>query len=80
MKLDKYLNEGKKPPVIDELGKFWVVTLPTEHSELEDIYFEADIFRMQLQFLGGLKKDEIVGIYKNHNKAKKHAEKLLGMK
>lgn len=81
--LEKYLiNElsGKhhmKFVGIDQVGEFWVVLIPTEDSILEDILFEANIFDMHLQFLGGLKASDIMGIYKNKAKAKKVAENLL---
>ena len=76
-KIDKYLNEGWEK-FIDEVGKFYIVTFPSDGSELYDIFFEADMQRMQLQFLGGLLPHQISGIYKSRAKAKKHAEKLIG--
>jgi len=68
------LNEAKR---VDEIGKFWVVTKPTKNSELVDILFETDLFGFVLQMKGGLKEDEVLGFYKNKEKAKKMAEKLL---
>lgn len=81
-KLDKYLNEGSGKSVFgykgpDEVGKFWVVTFPTQFSSLNDIFFEADIFDFALQLRGGLEVEEISGIFKNKAKAKKLAVKLL---
>jgi len=61
----------------DEIGKFWVVIKSTEFSELEDILFEADIFDMYLQIKGGLNPQDIIGLYKNKNKAKNKAIELL---
>ena len=81
-KVDKYLTElsgkssfGYKGP--DEVGKFWVVSYPTQFTELNDIFFEADIFDFALQLRGGLEVAEIAGIFKNSGKAKKLAVKLL---
>lgn len=68
------LNESKR---VDEIGKFWVVTKPTKNSELVDILFETDLFGFVLQMKGGLKEDEVLGFYKNKEKAKKMAEKIL---
>ena len=61
----------------DEVGRFWVVTKPTENSTLTDILFDADVFDMALQMLGGLKGESIVGVYKNKGKAAKIAKGLL---
>jgi len=76
---EKYLTEINNAGFkgFDGIGKFWVVTIPSEHSTLADIFFESDIFSMHLQFLGGLKVDEIDGIYKSKPKALKHAKNLM---
>lgn len=64
-----------------KLDKFWVVTKPTAHSELNDILFESTLNQskggMELQFKGGLTSDQIVGIYTEYEEAKKEAEKLM---
>ena len=57
----------------DEIGKFWVVTKPTPDSTLGDFLFQSDVFDLALQLRGGLKGNEIVGIYKNDIKAHKVA-------
>lgn len=64
--------------VVDQIGKFWVVTKPTNVSVLQDILFEADISYMMNQALGGLKTHDIAGIFKSEQQAKQQAEKLLG--
>lgn len=88
---EKILAENKKEIIVelsgkrqlnfngvDEVGTFYVVTEPSEYmNELLDIFFEANIFDMHLQFLGGLKGSEIVGIYKNKGKAMKKAKELI---
>ncbi len=63
----------------DEIGNFWVVTTPTEVSELGDILFEADIPYLYNQFRGGLKIEEIEGLfqYKDKVHAEKFAQSLL---
>ena len=65
---------------MSEIKKFWVVTTPTKNSELEDILFKTDIKGMQNQFLGGLTKEDIVGIYSTKTEAEKIAKNLMGKK
>lgn len=60
-----------------KINKFWVVTKPTRYSTLPDILFRADIKYMRNQFVGGLDKNSIVGIYEYKNEAEKIARKLL---
>lgn len=62
------------------LPPFWVVIKPTGESKLADILFESDLFGFILQEKGGLKGNEIVGIYTDHFKAKKIAQTLLTKK
>lgn len=63
--------------MIDEIGKFWIVTKPSLRSEIEDIVFQTDILGMYRQFLGGLHQSEIYGIYKTKIKAMDIGKKLL---
>ncbi len=65
---------------MSKINKFWVVTKPTKNSELADILFNSDIKGMQNQFLGGLTKAEIVGIYSTKSEAERIARKLLAKK
>ena len=58
--------------------KFWVVTRPSEVSELVDILFPCTFERLLLQGRGGLTEDEIVGVYADEDEAKEAAAKLLG--
>jgi hypothetical protein len=76
-KIDVLANA--KDGVGDYVGKFWVVTKPTEDSELIDILFFSDIGGMMLQAKGGLAREDIVGLYpkKDKDKAEKHAKDLL---
>lgn len=52
-----------------KIENFWVVTEPTKNSELADILFESDIKKMHLQYLGGLRTDEIIGIFSTKEEA-----------
>ena len=65
------------PNVADQVGRFWVVTLPTDLSELNDILFETDLLGIMRQTLGGLKEEDIAGIYCDHDTALACACKLL---
>ena len=56
---------------------FWVVTRPTPNSELGDICFESDFKRFALQVRGGLKVENILGIYADQEVANATATKLL---
>ena len=60
-----------------KIEKFWIVTKPTAVSTMQDICFQSDIHGLQLQFLGGLKSENIHGIYTKEAEAKQEAEKLL---
>ena len=64
---------------INEVGKFWVVTKATKVSTLADIMFEIDPIGLARQFLGGLKEEEVLGIYKKKGTAKRHADQELIM-
>ena len=73
----------------DEIGTFWVVTKPVIygdekecHSVLNDICFESTILGMANQVRGGLddRNGQIYGFYRDKNKAKKIAQKLLNNK
>lgn len=56
---------------------FWVVTKPTEESELSDICFLTDIYGLQKQFRGGLNADSIIAFYVAEQDAKLVAKELL---
>ncbi len=61
----------------DEVGFFWVVTMPTANSELVDICFKSDIAGMMRQTKGGLNDEEVLGIFREELVAKGVAGKLL---
>jgi len=73
----KEFSMYQQPKVHDEVGKFWVVTQPSPHSDIQDIVFQTDIMGMRLQFLGGLHQDEVYGFYKTKTKAMSIGKKLL---
>lgn len=65
------------PGIPDEVGTFYVVTKPTGNSKLVDILFATNVTQIGMHFMGGLKKEDIVGIYKDASSAQAAAEKLL---
>ena len=72
-------------PVQVKLGedlpeKLLVVTHPTsEESTLADVLHETDYLSLMIQCRGGLKTDDIAGIYAPHQLylAEKHAKQLM---
>ena len=66
--------------MIDNLGKFWILTKPRPLSEIEDILFQTDLKGLFFHIQGGLQYHEIFGIYPNEALAREHAEKLMASK
>ncbi|NUM51242.1 MAG: hypothetical protein HUU48_09010 [Flavobacteriales bacterium] len=62
---------------MSKVSKFWVVTKPNKNLELIDIFFQADIKRMELQFKGDLASKGIIGIFTTGNEAEKVAKMAL---
>lgn len=62
---------------MSKIGKFWVVTKPSKKSTLVDILFDTDIKGMELYFRGGLKGNEIIGMFRGKNEAEKVAKMAL---
>lgn len=60
--------------------KFWVVTIPTKESTLQDICFECDLKGLALQFKGGLSPDDIIGMYPSKENARYVANNELNKK
>lgn len=56
---------------------FFVVTKPNARSEFADICFQTDLAGLRLQFLGGLKPEEIHAIYTKKIEAETAAHWLL---
>ena len=74
---EEVINEGFSPES-DEVGEFFIVERPSTSSTLDDICFKCDnVMYFARQVAGGLKPEDIKGVFHNENKAKKLAEKLL---
>ena len=63
--------------VVDEVGKFFVVIKPDTKSDKEKIMFEADAFKFADKIKGGLKFENVLGMYKNRVEANKAATVAL---
>jgi len=59
------------------ISSLWIVTKPTPYSTLEDLYFEANAQRLELQFRGGLKGDDVAGMFTGKPAAEAFARTLL---
>lgn len=74
---EEVINEGFAPET-DEVGEFWVVEKPSTSATLDDICFKCDnVMYFARQVMGGLKPEDVKGIFVKEAKAKKLAEKLL---
>lgn len=85
MKLITLLNEIEEKEVVgeaefttksfdvkDEVGKFFVVEKPrSKNTTIEDIVFESDIFYFANQIRGGLKFEDVIGLYKQKSDARR---------
>lgn len=58
--------------------RFFVVTKPSPVSQMCDICFLCTFGQLMLQVRGGLKEDDIVGIYGGEDEARLAAMELLG--
>ena len=63
--------------VVDEVGKFFVVTKPDTKSTKEDILFNADAFTFADKIKGGLKFENVLGMFKNKSDASRTATEAL---
>lgn len=71
------VNEAFTPDA-DEVGEFWIVEKPSTSATLDDVCFKCEnVMYFARQVAGGLKPEDIKGVFHNENKAKKLAEKLL---
>jgi hypothetical protein len=91
MKLITLLNEIEEKEVVgeaefttksfdvkDEVGKFFVVTKPrSKNATMEDIVFESDIFYFANQIRGGLKFEDVIGLYKQKSDARREGMEAL---
>jgi hypothetical protein len=67
----------KNYDVIDEVGKFFVVSKPGTKSTKEEIMFEADPFSLAERIKNGLTYENIMGMYKNKSDASRIATEAL---
>ena len=74
---EEVINEGFTPET-DEVGEFWVVEKPSTSATLDDVCFKCEnVMYFARQVMGGLKPEDIKGVFVKEAKAKKLAEKLL---
>lgn len=62
---------------LEDTAKVWWVKDPTEHSELSDICFQADLRNIQLQAIGMKELPLGLTLYMNEDTAKRDAELRL---
>lgn len=62
---------------IDEVGDFWVVTKPSDVSELADILFNRTVPEIGLLFKGGLNAEDFLGVFTDEGRAREFAFKQL---
>jgi len=67
----------KNYDVVDEVGKFFVVSKPGTKSTKEEIMFEADPFSLAERIKNGLTYENIMGMYKNKSDANRTATEAL---
>jgi hypothetical protein len=61
----------------DQLGTFFIVQKPTKDATVETIVSEGDLFTAANLFKRGLDFDNVFGLYKTAEKAKKVGESLI---
>ena len=67
----------KNYDVVNEVGKFFVVSKPGTKSTKEEIMFEADPFSLAERVKNGLAYENIMGMYKNKSDASRTATEAL---
>jgi Arc/MetJ-type ribon-helix-helix transcriptional regulator len=67
----------KNYDVVNEVGKFFVVSKPGTKSTKEEIMFEADPFSLAEKIKNGLTYENIMGMYKNKSDASRTATEAL---
>jgi hypothetical protein len=71
-----YLEPVKeeKSPMVDEIGKFFVTEKPkSKEDKIEDLVFESTVLYFANQVRGGLKEENVLGIYKQKSDARRAA-------
>ncbi len=72
------LGLTRRPPPTDEVGLFWVVTTPTELSDLDSILFRTDVLELHRILKGWLESDRrVVGLFTEETRAAAMAGDLL---
>jgi len=70
------ITEVEKIPV-DEVGTFFIVEKPGKNSEMEDVVYSSTLPEFALQVKGGLKTEDILGIYKQKSDARRAGTEAL---
>lgn len=60
-----------------KIDRLFVVTRPTESSTKADVCFSTDVKDLALQFAGGLKPEEIHGVYSTPEEADREGNRIL---
>jgi hypothetical protein len=60
-----------------KITRLWIVTTATKNSTVDDICFQADIYDLEKQFKGGLKAEDVVGMYLDQSPAEEKAKFLI---
>ena len=60
-----------------KITRFWIVTQATKNSTLADICFQVDIEDLEKQFKGGLKAENVVGMYLDQSPAEEKAKMII---
>jgi len=60
-----------------KITRFWIVTEATKFSTLADICFQVDIEDLEKQFKGGLKAENVVGMWLDQSPAEEKALLLI---
>ena len=68
----------EKAPVVDEIGKFFVTEKPkSKEDKIEDLVFESTVLYFANQVRGGLKEENVLGIYKQKSDARRAATEAI---
>lgn len=63
-----------------KLETIWIVTKPSDISEMVDICWDTDLQGLARQFVGGLKPEDIVAMFDSESEAVQLADKLLAQR
>lgn len=66
-----------RPEMHDDVGLFWVVSIPSGVSELGDILFQTTVLGLSKCIEGGLRESQIAGLFTDEAQAAKRANDLL---